>query len=342
MGADRIAVLGAGAIGSSVGADLTDAGEDVTLIDQWPAHVEKMQRDGLRVVMTDNDLHIRVNAIHLCDLASESSPFDVVLLAVKSYDSAWLAQLIKPYLAPDGIFVGLQNGMNEETIVPIIDGGRVVASAIELSAEIYEPGLVQRDTTRSGTWFGVGEIDGSRTDRIEQLAVLLRNCAQVGVTDNILGAKWTKLVANSMTMGPFSLLGIKNWDAAALPGMAEISVALGRESAAVGQALGLRLEPIFGLTADDWTGSSDEVLVKAMRTLLDHVGKDSTTATVQDNRKGRRWELDYITGTVTSKGRETGVPTPTNDVVMELGNEIATGLRPMDISNFEELKNRVF
>lgn len=342
MGADRIAVLGAGAIGSSVGADLTDAGEDVTLIDQWPAHVEKMQRDGLRVVMTDNDLHIRVNAIHLCDLASESSPFDVVLLAVKSYDSAWLAQLIKPYLAPDGIFVGLQNGMNEEIIVPIIDGGRVVASAIELSAEIYEPGLVQRDTTRSGTWFGVGEIDGSRTDRIEQLAVLLRNCAQVGVTDNILGAKWTKLVANSMTMGPFSLLGIKNWDAAALPGMAEISVALGRESAAVGQALGLRLEPIFGLTADDWTGSSDEVLVKAMRTLLDHVGKDSTTATVQDNRKGRRWELDYITGTVTSKGRETGVPTPTNDVVMELGNEIATGLRPMDISNFEELKNRVF
>lgn len=340
-GSSRVAVLGGGAIGSSVAADLTDAGEDVTLIDQWPAHVEKIKADGVRVVMPDNDLAIRLRALHLCDLAGERSPFDVVLLAVKSYDTAWLAQLIAPYLTVDGLFVGLQNGMNEETITPIVGADRVVASAIELSAEIYEPGLVQRDTTRDGTWFGVGELDGSSTERIQRLADLLRNCAKVSVTDNIFGAKWTKLVANSMTMGPFSLFGVKNWDAAALPGMAEISVALGRESAAVGQALGYRLEPIFGLTADDWTGSNDEVLVKAMRTLLSHVGKDSTTATVQDIRKGRRWELESITGTVTRKGGEVGVPTPTNDAVLALGREIAMGDRLMDVANLDDLKTRL-
>lgn len=339
---DRIAVVGAGAIGSSVAADLTDAGENVTLIDQWPAQVEAIKSDGLRIVMPDLDLKADVHAIHLCEVAELRKPFDVVLLAVKSYDTAWLTQLIAPRLSDEGVFVGLQNGMNEERILPIIGRERTVASVIELSAEIYEPGLVQRDTTRAGTWFGVGEIDGARTDRVERLAELLRHCAVVDVTDNILGAKWTKLVANSMTMGPFTLFGLKNWDAAAIPGMADISVAIGRESAAVGAAIGYELEPVFGMSADEFADASDEALVRAMKTLLSHVGKDSTTATVQDLRKGRRTELEDITGTVTRKGREVGVPTPANDAVMMLAGQIERGDRSMSPDNFEALQELVW
>ena len=335
----RIAVLGAGAIGSSVGADFTEAGEDVWLVDQWPAHVEAMKTKGLRVVMPDHDLRASVRALHLSELATERPTFDIVFLAAKSYDTAWMTQLIRPFLAEDGIFVGLQNGMNEETIVPIIGAERTVASVVELSAEIYEPGLVQRDTTRAGTWFGVGELDGKITDRVGEIAALLRHSAKVSVTENILGAKWTKLVANSMTMGPYSLFGLKNWDAAALPGMTEISLALGRESAAVGAALGHRLEPIFGLSADDFAGSDDEVLVTAMRTLHKHIGKEATTATVQDQLKGRRTELESITGMVVRKGREVGVPTPVNDVVLGLGRQIGAGTRVMDPSNLDVLKS---
>lgn len=341
MTSPRIAVLGAGAIGSSVGADLTDAGVDVVLIDQWPAHVEAMKAGDLRVVMPDNDLKVRVRALHLCELATERPRFDIVLLAVKSYDTAWLTQLIAPYLADEGVFVGLQNGMNEETIIPIIGRDRTVASVVELSAEVYEPGYVQRDTTRTGTWFGIGELDGTISPRAEEIGALIRNCATVTVTDNVLGAKWTKLLANSMTMGPFSLFGIKNWDAAALPGMTEISVAIGRETAAVGAAQGYRLEPIFGLDAEEFAGAGDEVLMTAMRTLLTHVGKESTTATVQDARKGRRTELDYITGTVVRKGREFGVPTPYNDAVLEIGQEISDGRRQMDPANLDLLKAKL-
>src|SRR5262245_11720419 len=241
-----IAVLGAGAIGSSVGADLTEAGEDVVLIDPWPAHVEAMRNGGLRVVMPNLDLETLVRALHIGELASKRPMFDIVLLAAKSYDTTWMCHLIAPYLAADGLLVGLQNGMNEEMITPSVGRGRTVACGRELSAEIWEPGLVQRDTTRTGTWFAVGELDGAITDRVEEVAALLRNSARVDVTDNIFGAKWSKLVVNSMTMGPYSLLGLKNWEASALPGMTEISVRIGRESATVGQALGYRLEPIFG------------------------------------------------------------------------------------------------
>ena len=333
-----IAVLGAGAIGSSVGADLTEAGEDVVLIDPWPAHVEAMRNGGLRVVMPDRDLETLVRALHIGELASERPMFDIVLLAAKSYDTTWMCHLITPYLADDGLLVGLQNGMNEEMITPIVGRERTVACVVELSAEIWEPGLVQRDTTRSGTWFAVGELDGAITDRVEEVAALLRNSARVDVTDNIFGAKWSKLVVNSMTMGPYSLLGLKNWEASALPGMTEISVRIGRESATVGQALGYRLEPIFGMTAEQFSGEGDEMLVNAIRVLHGHIGKDATTATVQDQKKGRRTELDHITGTVVRKGREAGVPTPANDAVIELAGEITRGERKMEPANLEALK----
>jgi 2-dehydropantoate 2-reductase len=337
----KIAVFGAGAIGSSVGADLTEAGEDVTLIDQWPAQVEALKASPLRVMMPDHDLNVRVRALHLCELATDRPVFDVAMLAVKSYDTAWMTTLAAPYLEREGVFVGLQNGMNEEIITPLVGRDRTIASVVELSAEVYQPGLVQRDTTRQGTWFGLGELDGSHTERLEQVAALLGNSAKVTITTNVLGAKWTKLVANSMTMGPFGLFGIKNWDAASLPGMTEISVAIGRESAAVGAALGYRLEPVFGLSPEEFAGSGDEVLITAMRSLLAHVGKDSTTATVQDQLKGRKTEAEHITGLVVRKGEETGIPTPHNRAVLEIGREIAAGRRKMSPDNLDVLKSRL-
>lgn len=331
-------MLGAGAIGSSVGADLIEAGENIVLIDQWPAHVEAMRSAGLRVVMPDKDLRVNVRALHLGELATERPVFDVVLLAAKSYDTTWMCHLITPYLADDGVFVGLQNGMNEEVITPIVGSERTIACVVELSAEIWEPGLVQRDTTREGTWFAVGELDGAVTDRAQEVAGLLRHSAKVDVTDNILGAKWTKLVVNSMTMGPFTLLGLKNWEAAALPGMTEISVRIGRESVAVGEGLGYPLEPIFGMSSEQFSGEGDEMLVNAIRVLHGHIGKDATTATVQDQKKGRRTELEHITGTVVRKGREVGVPTPANDAVLQLAREIGGGERVMEPANLDALK----
>jgi len=337
----HIAVLGAGAIGSSVGADLTAAGYDVTIVDQWPAQVDAMKRAGLRVVMPDLELSTPMRALHLCELAAHDPVFDIVLMAVKSYDTRWLAQLIEPYLAPDGWFVGVQNSMNDDTIASIVGRERVVGCSLELSAEIFTPGIVQRNTSRTGTWFGLGELDGKLTKRVYALEEIFRNIGKVTVTSNIQGTKWTKLIANTMTMGPFGLLGLKNWQAAELPGMFEISVRLGRESVAVGQALGLRMEPVFGLLADEFAGATDEVLITAMKTLLGHVGSNSRTAPIHDNLKGRRTELEYISGLVARKGRELGIATPCNTAVAEIDREIHQGERSMDPSNFERLQELI-
>lgn len=337
----KIAMLGCGSIGSSISADLTKAGYDITIFDQWPAQVEALKAAGLHIQMPDGDLKISVRAHHLCELASLNMEFDIVFLAVKSYDSRWMAELIKPYLKNSGVLVPTQSGMNNDAIDSIIGGGRTLGCALELSAAIFTPGLVQRNITRENTWFAVGEPDGSYTERVREIQSILNNVGRCDVTGNIFGAKWTKLIANTMTAGPHGLLGLKNCEAAVLPGMFDISLNLGRESLAVGVASGYRVDPLFGLRADEVAGDDDNVLTTIVKTLVRHLGSRSRTAPIHDHIKGRRGEIDYINGVVVRKGRELGIPTPYNDAVVEIDRLINTRQVEMDPSNFELLKSKL-
>ena len=337
----KIAVVGAGAIGSSVSADLTRAGYDITVIDQWPAQVEALKTTGLHIQIPDGDVRVPIRALHLCELASANFEFDIVLLAVKSYDCRWLAEFIKPYLRADGVLVGVMNGMNDDALASIVGKARTIGCVLELSAEIFTPGLVQRNTTHQGTWFAVGELDGYLTPRVKEIQSLMSHVGRCDVTSNIYGAKWTKLIANSMTMGPHGLLGLRNVDALKLPGIADIAAQIGRESYAVGAALGHRIEPIFGLRADEFAGTSDENLATAREALMKHVGGRSRTAPIHDHIKGRRSEMDLITGLVSRGGRQHGIATPFNDAVLEIDRRINKGELKMDPSNFELLKELV-
>src|SRR5260370_9594063 len=107
----KIAVLGTGANGSCVAADFTNAGLDVVLIDQWPAHVEAMRANGLHVTLRQGEIHAKVRAYHLCDLAAMHQAFDLVFLVTKAYHTRCHAQLIKPYLNPDVFLVRLRHAI---------------------------------------------------------------------------------------------------------------------------------------------------------------------------------------------------------------------------------------
>ena len=334
----KMAVLGTGAIGSSVGADLTKAGYDVVLIDQWPAHVEAMKTEGLRVTMPDEDLHTPVTAMHICDVCSLSHQFDIVFLTAKSYDSCWMTEFIKPYLKPDGYLVSLQNSLNDELIAPIIGPTRDVGCVVELSAEIFEPARVKRNTTHTGTWFAPGELHGRVTDRVNEVAEILSCVGKTEVTTNIWGAKWTKLVANTMLQAPIGVMGLREQEAADIPEVFDFCIQLGREAMAVGTALGYTIEAIYGLSAEEFSGSTDEVLKTNLLTLVKHIGKEARNSVLQDHLKGRYSEVDQLNGLVVKKGREAGIPTPLNEAITALTTKIQTGELKPDRSNLELLK----
>jgi len=146
----KIAIVGAGAVGGYAGAHMVKAGEDVTFIDPWPAHVEHMRKHGLRVThaMTEPEFTVPVRALHVTDaqqLAKEK-PIDIAFVCMKSYDTAWATMLISQYLAPDGYVVSLQNCINEPTVAGIVGWGKTLGCiASSITVNLPEPG-------RRGTW----------------------------------------------------------------------------------------------------------------------------------------------------------------------------------------------
>jgi 2-dehydropantoate 2-reductase len=329
MSRPRIAVLGAGANGASVGADLITAGHDVTLIEQWPAHVEAMRAEGVHVLSPDGDLHVRPHVIHLCEVAELTQPFDVVLMLMKAYDSPWAARLLAPYLADDGLMVGVQNGMTAHTVEEAVGAARTMGAVIECSATMNEPGVVHRHTPVSRSWFAVGALPGGPADRAEEIAELLRSAGTVATVDDIEAAKWMKLVSNSTLLVTSAILGLPMLDALHTPGYREVMVAAGNEALAVGQALGHPMLPIFGLTADEVADPTTVVDIMTDKLFAGFVVPGATTTVLQDWTKGRHSEVDDLNGHVAAEGARLGIATPVNDVVVRLAHRIEReGLRP--------------
>ena len=113
--------------------------------------------------MPDKELHTQVQAVHLCEMRTVKGQFDIVFLTAKSYDTFWMVHFIAPYLKRDGVLVSIQNSLNDEWIAPIIGYERDVASVVELSAKLFDPGRVKRNTSLAKTWFALGELHGRVT-----------------------------------------------------------------------------------------------------------------------------------------------------------------------------------
>ena len=142
-----------------------------------------------------------------------------------------------------------------------------------------------------------------------------------------------------MSMGPWGLIGLLNREVAKLPGIFDIAVKLGKETVAVGTAAGINIEPVFGLSADDFAGNEDKVLLNALTTMTGHTGPRARTAPIHDHIKGRKNEIEFINGLVSRKGKELGIPTPYNDGVSELARAINRNELEMGPENYELLKS---
>ncbi|MBI2908996.1 MAG: 2-dehydropantoate 2-reductase [Chloroflexi bacterium] len=335
--AKKMAVLGAGALGASIGADLTKAGYDVLLIDQWPAHIEAMKAHGLRVTMPEEEYVVPVQAFHLCEMKdlrqwALQGKLDVVFLAAKSYDTRWMVEFIRPYLKSDGVLVSVQNSLNDEWISPVIGRQRDMACALEVSAEVFEPGWVRRNTDRLSTTFVLGELDGRITPRLQEVAQVLGAVGRTQVSTNIWGVKWTKLMFNCMRATPRAAFDVTLPQMLENPGIVDLLMKLGREAARVASALGYTLEPMFGLTAEDFRGLTDELFLKLNATVVSHAG---TTMIQQDIAKGRLTETDYINGLVVKKGRTAKVPTPANEAMTAVMHRIEDGVLQPSLSNLQ-------
>ena len=183
----RIAVLGVGAIGGVIGGYLARGGRDVTLIDQWPANVDLMKDQGLTVAAVEGEFTVKVTALHLGEVSAAQRQFDAVFLCVKSYDTAWTATFIQPYLAAGGFIVSAQNSINEDAIAGVVGWPRVVGCIVTLGAGMYEPGHVERTSSATRPSFKIGEPSGVISPRLKKLSQVMNDIGPTQTTSNLLG-----------------------------------------------------------------------------------------------------------------------------------------------------------
>lgn len=321
----RIAVLGAGANGASIGADLTVAGFDVVLIDQWPENVSAMRQNGVRIEMPARTIVTPVRAYNLCDVCTFTEPFDIVLMVLKAYDARWAAHLIAPYLEADGLLVGVQNGMTADIIADVVGPERTMGCVLEISSAMFDPGIVTRDSPHDRSWFALGSLSPKVKRRENEVAELLRCSGTVDVVDNIQATKWMKLVSNATTLVSTAILGLSIHEAAAIPEMRALMVRSGQEALDVGAALGHPALPIFGLKTDD-IRQTNRLVDTLLDVLLSGFTLPSTRTTVlQDWMKKRHSEVDDLNGLVADMANRHGKPAPVNAAIVDLAHRIERG-----------------
>jgi 2-dehydropantoate 2-reductase len=322
----RIAFVGTGAQGASIGADFALAGLDVTFIEQWPAHVEAIRASGITVNLPTRTLNAKVPALHLCQVAEIREPFDLVFLVVKAYDTKWACQLIEPVLAPDGFVVGLQNGMTHEDIASVVGRHRTIAAVIEIASNMFVPGVTNRQNDHDSSWFALGALDHRMQERVEEVAVLLRNSGTVEVTQDIVSAKWMKLVVNAAELIPSAIVNLPLADAARAPDMLEVMRAAGYEAMQAALADGARIVPIIGMPpvmSNHPDRYVDQIFEEVLKTFSQ---PDTLTTSLQDWRKGRRAEVREVNGFVVDKLRSVGRNSPVNQRVVEIALDIERGI----------------
>ena len=333
----RIAFLGTGAQGASIAADFALAGLDVTFIDQWPDHIEAIRKNGITVNLPTQQINAKVTALHLCQIAEVKEPFDVVFMVVKAYDTRWAAEMIKPVLAPDGLVVGLQNGMTHEDIASIVGRERTIGAVIEIASNMWVPGITNRQNDHEESWFALGALDPKTQPRVEAVAKILRNSGRVEVMDDIRSAKWMKLVVNAAELIPSAIVNLPLNDAARFPGMLEVMRLAGYEAMQAALEDGAKIIPIIGMppvTTNHPERYVDQIFDEVLKTFS---RPDTLVTSLQDWRKGRRAEVQEVNGWVVDMLRAHGRPSPMNQLVVQMGFEIESGKRKPEVGNAHEL-----
>jgi 2-dehydropantoate 2-reductase len=326
----RIAMLGAGAVGSVVSGLLYDSGHDVTIVDQWPEHVECIKRDGLKLSGTCGDRLARIPALHIHELQSVTEPFDLILLAVKSYDTDWATTLARGYLSDDGAVVTLQNGMNDLQVAAIVGTSRAVGCVTLIGVAMDEPGAAMK-TDRDPVGLRIGEHDRRDSERARQIAAIFGDVAGAVVTTNLWGDRWSKLALNCMVNPLAALSGFGAAEVRLDPACEELGVHLGGEAIEVGQASGHEIDSVFGIPPEQLLAAARG---DGLEAAMAHIAAGATArgngwpSMLQDVTKRRRTEVDYLNGYVSAEGRRLGVMTLFNDAVVKRFGELGTDFVP--------------
>ncbi|KPL16174.1 MAG: hypothetical protein AMS26_05620 [Bacteroides sp. SM23_62] len=331
----RILVVGAGAVGGVTAAILAREHYDIWLVAKYPELAEKISNEGIEVSGYCGDLCMKVPAV--ARPAELTGKFDYVFMATKADSLINAARETLPFMHEQTRVVSMQNGICEEALASVVGTLRTIGCVVGWGATLVAPGKVEMT---SGGEFVIGNWNREKDEKLEEVAGILRYILPTETSDKILSHLYAKLIINSCitTLGAISGLGLGKMLARRY--IRDIFIEIIREAMAVADAMDLNVKPYAGkLDYYQFLGSGMMASFKRHLTIrvIGFKYRKLKSSSLQSLERGRKTEIDYFNGYISSKGKEYGVKTPVNGKLTRMVQEIENGMRTISVNSLEEI-----
>ncbi len=322
----RVALLGAGSVGTIIGAMITEGGEDIVLVDRCAEQVDMLNTYGVRITGHFNRL-VPVRAILPEEMEGK---YDLVISTTKQTALAESLKRVLEHIHDETAVLTLQNGIPEDISRAIVGRKRVMGGGIEFGATLREPGVTELTSDVSSLGITFGQLDGEITEKTRAVQAVFSHLGQSHITANLLGLRYSKLTDNATFSGMSAALGCDYGKILGNQQAMKCIAYLGREAAQVIKKLGVTPEKIFGLqplldNVDFTTEAELNHVIHEYWAPLYKPFLGLKASMLQDLEKGNRCEIDAINGKFVEMGREVEVDVPFMRMVVTLVTKLQDG-----------------
>ena len=329
----RYAIYGAGSLGTVLGAFITKNGGQVDLINRNKAHVDILNEKGAKIIGTV-DMTVPVKAI-TPDMMD--GKYDVIVLLTKQLFNKEVVTMLKDYLSDEGVIVTLQNGIPEPGIAEIVGANHTMGCAVEWGAALIEPGVCELTSDKDSLSFHMGKMEGITDKQNKMVKELLELMCPVHEEENLMGARWSKLLINATFSGLGTVVGGVFGDVSEDKAGQKVAIRCMKECIDVGHASGVEFAPVQGKNIVGlfyYKNSIKRALGCMLLPIAMKKHRDIEPSMLQDIKKGKPCEIDAINGVVCDFGKKYGVATPINDRIVEIIKKIQAGELKAEKANF--------
>ena len=340
----KIAIYGAGAMGTILGALLTKGGlTNVDLITRNEAHVNGMREKGAIIVCEADGRKIvqQVNALFPHEMTGK---YDVIFLMTKQrYNEEILTSLL-PYLKENGVVCTTQNGLPEPSVAKIVGKNRTYGAATSYGATFLGGGMVALTSKMEAMSMEIGgyQNDGNKTELLKEILSHAGKATEnenfVKTSNNLAGARWAKLAINAAFSGLSVVTGLTFGEIAKKPKTRKIALGVLRECMAVAKALGVTLAKMQGHDMEKLLGGSTPIKQMIAYLVLPFAMKKHkklVSGMLKDIQNGRKCEIDFVNGIVVKEGEKVGVKTPLCQKIVEITHGIENGFYKIGYENMD-------
>lgn len=332
----RVGILGCGAMGTVIGAFLTKNGCPVDLIDNYTAHVDALNRFGAHIIGTV-DMVVPVRAILPEQM---EGAYDLIILLTKQLANKEVLAKLLSHLHAGSTVCTLQNGVPEPFVAQEVGQDRTVGGTVLWGATFIRPGVSEltQDIRKNDHLFEIGEMDGSLTPRIQQVAEVLGKMGKAKVTSQLMASRWGKLINNACMSGMSAACGATFGEVIHHPKARACLSWLGMEVKRCCEAEGLELPILLNEQSPVSLDLLDQAMFDENQRMFTVMYQDmhpAKASMLQDLEKGKPTEVRMINGYVCQTGDKHGIQTPFNDKVVEIVSKIEKGQLPLSMGNLD-------